>query len=624
MASGQPALRLVSGRRFFLLADGRAAMLEGGPQEGRILSAPGLAEVLEAAAEGLDDVLIARLARRGYTGLLRRLRASGLLAPAGPPVTPDRDAAAEARFTGVLDLRAGLGTPLPSASSGTLLLLADDHLDPILERAMREAWSRQMTVLPVACRPGRILAGPLSPPGHPCMDCLRRRQAGLRPLAAALWGGLDGARALPPAAEDLALAPGPAARLAAGLLDQAGPRLMSMSPGEAAVQHALHAGPGCTDCPNPAGLAVGMDGPGAMLAALSPWIDAESGLASPPEAVTKSGAPVTIQLSRPAIVQAAPTFDTALAHGLALCVGKGERPEEAALGAAAEAIERGALLSGPAPCIAVSLRGNGRLVVPRAAAVLSPNAGAVSDIDFEPGGTALGRDAADATLRALLERIERDAALIWWRRQARLPPLTLPAATSALYDLVTAQLGTERAPPWLLDATTELGAYVVVAVSVRQDDTLPIVGFGAGLDAAAAAASALRELVAQSERLSAALRHAAAAEAAAPLLDWSRAEAGAHDLLRPAGAPQHPARAVASSLAELVAAMSEAGFEPFALRHAELWPGGPCVIRVMVPGLQGGAMSAPDTPRLQSLPERLGWACKPYAASDLNPWPFPG
>lgn len=618
------ALCLAPGRRFFVLQDGRVAVLEGGAREGRILAATGLAEVLEAAADGLDAAAIARLARRGHTGLLRRLRAKGLLLPAGPVPPIMRDTAAEARFGGVLDLRGG-PHPLPPRSDGRpLLVLVADHLDPALEGALRVAWSRGMTALPVACRPGRMLAGPLAPPQHRCIDCLRRRQEGLRPLAAALWAGLGGARPLPLAAEDLAAAPAPAACLAAALLDRGGYALLSAAPGEVPVEHALYAGPGCADCPNAVPPAVRADGPAALLDALAPWIDAESGLAAPPEPVTLPGAAVVIQLSRPAIVQAAPGFDTAVARGLSLCVGKGARPEEAALAAVAEAIERGALLHGPEPCLAAPLPGGEPLALPYAAAVLAAVAGTPSDLDFESGGTAFGRDASDATLRALLERIERDAALIWWRRQARLPPVAPSRATRALQAAVAHQLGAGRAPPWLLDATTELGAFVVVAVSVRHDGTLPVVGFGAGLEADAAAASALREVVAQAERLAGALRQAASADAAGPLLGWSQAAPSAHALICPNGAPRPPLRPPARSLAELVAAMVDAGFVPFALRHAELWPGGPCVMRAVVPGLQGAALSEGDTARLMSLPERLGWPCAPYAETALNPWPFPG
>ena len=624
MSAGPRGLRLAPGRRVFLLEDGRAAVLEGGPREGRILAAPGLAEVLEAAAAGIDPKALARLALRGHTGILQRLRVGGFLVPLTGDTPVVRDSDAEARFSGVLDLRHGRSVPLPGADGRPLLLLVADHLDPVLEPVLREAWSRGITVLPVACRPGRMLAGPVATPGLACMDCLWRRQAGLRPLASALWRGLGGARALPPAAEDLADAPAPAARLAAALLDRAGPGLLSLTPGQAPRIHPLHAGPGCHDCPAIVPPAPCVDGPAGLLAALVPWIDTESGLATPPEPATPPGAAVAIQLSRPAIVQESGDFDATLAHGLALCVGKALRAEEAALGAVAEAIERGALLHGPDPCVADSLRGGVPHPMPRAAAVLGPVAGTPHDLDFEPSGTAFGRDAADATLRALLERIERDAAVIWWQREARLPPLALPEATQALHDIVARQLGPERAPPWLLDATTDLGAHVAVAVSVRQDGTLPVVGFGAGLDVEAAAAAALRELVAQAERLAGALRQADAAAAAAPLMNWSQAGSAAHALLRPEGGPRPPVRPTARSLAELVETLAAAGFEPFVLRHAELWPGGPCVMRVVVPGLQGAALSGGDMPRLRSLPERLGWNCAPYGPRSLNAWPFPG
>lgn len=628
MLTGQPGLRIAPGRQVFLLADGRVAVLDGCTREGRILIAPGLAEVLDQAAVGLDQASLMRLALRGHTGLVRRLRAAGLLVPPPTPDVASHDIAAEGHFVAVLDLRKAPLADLPPADGRPLLLLVADHLDPALEPALQRVWSRGMTAVTVACRPARMLAGPIAPPGHPCMGCLRRRQAGLRPLAAALWAGLGGARALPQAEAELAETRRDAARLALDLLDRAGPGLRSIAPGETPVAHALHAGPGCGDCPNPAPASAPASGPASnavdLLAAIAPWIDEESGLASPAEPATPPTAAIAIRLSRPALVQTATEFDVALAHGLSRCVGKGAGNAAAELAAVAEAIERGALLHGPDPCVARSLCGPGTLVVPRASAVLAPAAGSLSDLDFEPSGTAFGQDGPDATLRALLECIERDAALIWWRRRARLPPLALPENIAALRDMVACQLGAERATPWVLDATTELGARIAVAVSVRQDGTWPLVGFGAGLDAGAAAAGALRELVAQGERLAGALRQPAASGAAAPLLDWSGAEPAAHRFLQSDGAPRPPPRPDAGSLAELAQGLLDAGFEPFALRHAELWPGGPCVMRVLVPGLQGTALSAETTSRLRALPERLGWVCSPYSEDSLNPWDFPG
>lgn len=624
MNVGPLALHLAPGRRVFLLADGRAAVLDDGPREGRLLAAPGLAEVLEAAARGLSPTAIGRLAMRGHTGLLRRLRAGGILVPPAAAIPVARAKTDEARFAGVLDLRGALRAPMPRPDGRPLLLLVADHLDPALRPALMEAWSQQMTVLPVACRPGRMLAGPLAPPGRACLDCLLRRQAGLRPLAAALWRGLGGAQFLPPAADDLSQALAPAARLAAALLDHAAPDLLSLVPDSAPRVHAMRAGPGCVNCPaatpSPAHTNVLPN----LFAALAPWIDPETGLATPPVSATPAGAAVAIRLSRPAIVQECSEFDLAISHGLALCVGKAARPEDAALAAVAEAIERGALLHGPDPCVAQSLRGGAPLHFARAAAVLAPVAGTPHDLEFEASGTAFGRDAEDATLRALLERIERDAAMVWWRRQARLPTLALHDSDRQLRDSIAQQLGPNRAPPWLLDATTELGAHVAVAVSVCLDGTMPVVGFGAGLDTRTASVSALRELVAQAERLAGALRQAETAEAAASLLSWSLAESAAHGLLWPGGGSRLRAHTSGGSLAELIESVGAAGFEVFALRHAELWSAGPCVMRVLVPGLQGTSISADDTPRLRSLPERLGWPCEPYAPQSLNPWPFPG
>jgi ribosomal protein S12 methylthiotransferase accessory factor len=121
--------------------------------------------------------------------------------------------------------------------------------------------------------------------------------------------------------------------------------------------------------------------------------------------------------------------------------------------------------------------------------------------DFKPplklsSGCAAGSTVEAATLRALLELVERDAVALWWRggRRGR----TIGSGTEAAHaaaDLLARvrQSATER-KTWLLDITTDVEIPVVAAVSALADGYGFAVGFGARLTLADAACAAIFEL----------------------------------------------------------------------------------------------------------------------------------
>ena len=121
--------------------------------------------------------------------------------------------------------------------------------------------------------------------------------------------------------------------------------------------------------------------------------------------------------------------------------------------------------------------------------------------DFKPplklsSGCAAGITVEAATLRALLELIERDAVALWWRggRRGRSIPSGSEAARAGA-DL----LGQVRQPDadrktWLLNITTDVEIPAVAAISARPDGYGFAFGFGARLNLADAARAAIFEL----------------------------------------------------------------------------------------------------------------------------------
>jgi ribosomal protein S12 methylthiotransferase accessory factor len=122
-----------------------------------------------------------------------------------------------------------------------------------------------------------------------------------------------------------------------------------------------------------------------------------------------------------------------------------------------------------------------------------------SDQDFKPplklsSGCAAGITVEAATLRGLLELVERDAVALWWRGGRRGRSVA-PEAAEATVDLL-AQLrqGNSDRKTWLLDITTDLEIPAVAAMSARPDGHGFAVGFGARLTLAEAARAAIFEL----------------------------------------------------------------------------------------------------------------------------------
>lgn len=121
--------------------------------------------------------------------------------------------------------------------------------------------------------------------------------------------------------------------------------------------------------------------------------------------------------------------------------------------------------------------------------------------DFKPplklsSGCAAGQTREEATLRGLLELIERDAVALWWRggrRGTEVAP-DVDAATQALLVQLRRGQGKVRRQTRLLDITTDVEIPAVTAVSTDTNGANLALGFGARLTLAEAARAAVFEL----------------------------------------------------------------------------------------------------------------------------------
>ncbi len=229
---------------------------------------------------------------------------------------------------------------------------------------------------------------------------------------------------------------------------------------------------------------------------------------------------------------------------------------------------------------------------------------AAADRDFTPPlklgtGCAAGKSVAAATLHALLELVERDAAALWWRGGARgrLTAMESGAAYHAAALIGRLRGSASGRTTWLLDITTDLGIPVIAAVSVRPDGYGFTYGVACRPTCAAAATAAVFELC-QMElgyRL-AAERSRQRGEAA--LSDGDRGhirraeriDAVRCDLLHPT-APSTPAwtgtagEDDAPTLHRLVTWLADRGIETYAVDLTRPALGIP-VVRVIAPALQ--------------------------------------
>ena len=242
----------------------------------------------------------------------------------------------------------------------------------------------------------------------------------------------------------------------------------------------------------------------------------------------------------------------------------------------------------------------------------------------DSNGVAAGRTVADATVRALLELIERDAVALWWYRRAPRPALGTAVWRGSLADRIRRWFESQGRACWALDLTSDLGVPVVAAVSAIGDGDIRL-GFGAGFDRKAALERAMLEMAQLTAIAGAADRRSV--RLPPDLGRWLRE-------VDTAGEPQLvPARAGATAsrcrpggtavarLSRLVSLLARSGLEVLAveLSRPEF---ALKVVRVVVPGLRPWwRRLAPG--RLYSAPVAAGWLDSEGNEPAVNPRSLP-
>lgn len=206
-------------------------------------------------------------------------------------------------------------------------------------------------------------------------------------------------------------------------------------------------------------------------------------------------------------------------------------------------------------------------------------------------GCAAGPDRESATLRALLELIERDAAALWWRGGRPPAPLPLEVAAAAVALLARLRDGAAARRTWLLDITTDLGIPVVAAVSFAAAGAGFCFGLAARPTAAAAASAALLEL-AQIELAIEVVAAKRQERGEAALNDTDRqhqrrfdAIDASCDRVQPRGAPREPRGPPPATAASVLETLHRHGFAPLLVDLTRPVFGVP-VIRALCPGLE--------------------------------------
>ena len=231
-------------------------------------------------------------------------------------------------------------------------------------------------------------------------------------------------------------------------------------------------------------------------------------------------------------------------------------------------------------------------------------------------GCAAGETAAEATLSALLELVERDAAALWWIGGQRARPLSLEVLQSEPVAILRQlRQETRSRRTWLLDISTDVDVPCVAAVSINEADLGFACGLAARMTLAAAARTALLELC-QMELANAlvGLKLQAGGDGAlAPIerarkrrieeIDSARCEL-LFSIGAPAAADSAEAETIDSQIDGIVRRLEEKDLECFAVDLTRKAIGIP-VVRVLAPGLESLPQRAP-TKRLSRIIEKTG------------------
>lgn len=302
---------------------------------------------------------------------------------------------------------------------------------------------------------------------------------------------------------------------------------------------------------------------------------------------------------------ALPRYEGAAGSKPRLPAGRGMTLQQAMLSAGAEALELRASLArnhaqefpamtehGGQPMMMATdlLRGDGVLVPARGVFLdFGETAGTADglDVSADSTGCAAGVDRDDATRRALLECIERDAVALWWHGGMQCAGLPLELI-DRLQPRLCWWLQDRQRRTVLLDLNSETGVPAVAAVSSEADGTAVAMGTAASLDLADAALAAVTEMI-QTE---AAMRQAAAAGDPDLAIWLERGSVHGMIQFRPL-APQQPRTGGRIDMATVLRGLDYTGHRALAVELT--LPKDPLpTVRVIVPGYcaMGGRVDA--------------------------------
>ena len=252
-----------------------------------------------------------------------------------------------------------------------------------------------------------------------------------------------------------------------------------------------------------------------------------------------------------------------------------------------------------------------------------------ADLKADTNGCAAGNTIEEAIVQGFYELVERDAFAIWWYNCLRLPGVDLASFNDSYLASAAEYYRRFNRELWMLDATSDLGIPVFIAVSRRIDKEQEDIIYGAGAHADPHIA-ALRALCEMNQFLNYAHGIGASDAAVVDTLCmhwWDNAKLADNAFLAPAVLPSRgcsdypvPDTADLKEDVEWCQALVEAkGMEFLVLDHTRLDIGMP-VVRVIVPGMRHfWQRFAPG--RLFDVPVEMGWQRERIDEADLNPAP---
>ena len=248
----------------------------------------------------------------------------------------------------------------------------------------------------------------------------------------------------------------------------------------------------------------------------------------------------------------------------------------------------------------------------------------------DSNGCAAGNTLEEAILQGFLELVERDAFAIWWYNRLRLPEVDLPSFGDPYLASAREYYGRQNREIWVLDATSDFGIPVFVAISRRADGQAEDILYGAGAhtDPHIAALRAVCELNQCLQWIRGSARHGGAGHDPVSQSWWRTGKLADHPYLAPAsgaarrGKSDYPVPGTADTREDVehCRALVEArGMEFLVLDQTRPDIGMP-VARVIVPGMRHfWERFAPG--RLFDIPVSMGWRESRLSEQRLNPVP---